>query len=174
MYSLKTVRIFLTLLLFLVNINLYAQNLYQTTTDVKLRSGPGVKYKSLGIIKSGEKINAIEKSNTLWFKIEYNGKTGYLSSKLLIPIVETPIIEDLPKTENEKGNSIPSLLFIIGGIVIVVLIFISSSSNKKKQSNNTQTNKQETNLQRSDKKQKEEIKLITASRLWREKYKKRI
>ena len=59
MYSLKTVRIFLTLLLFLVNINLYAQNLYQVTTDVKLRSGPGVKYKSLGIIKNGEKINPI-------------------------------------------------------------------------------------------------------------------
>ncbi len=88
MYSLKTVRIFLTLLLFLVNINLYAQNLYQTTADVKLRSGPSVKYKSLGIIKTGEKINVIEKLNALWFKIEYNGKTGYLSSKLLIPIVD--------------------------------------------------------------------------------------
>lgn len=158
MYSLKRVRIFLTLVLCIVNINLHAQNLYQVTTDVKLRSGPGVKYKSLGIIKNGEKINVIEKHNTLWFKIEYNGKTGYLSSKLLIPIIETPIIEDIPKTESEKGNSIPLLLYIIGGVVIVVLIFISSSGNKKKQSNNTQTHKQETNLQRSDIKQKEELK----------------
>lgn len=156
MYSLKIVRIFLPSLLFLVNINLYAQNLYQTTADVKLRSGPGVKYKSLGIIKTGEKINVIEKPNTVWFKIDYNGTQGYLSSKLLIPIVETPIIEDLPKTESIKRNSIPSLLYIIGGVVIVVLIFISSSSIKKKQSKNVQTPKEENNLQRSEIKQKEE------------------
>ena len=157
MYSLKTVRIFLTLLLFLVNINLYAQNLYQTTADVKLRSGPGVKYKSLGIIKSGEKINAIEKRNTLWFKIEYNGKTGYLSSKLLIPIVETPLIEDLPKIESEKESSIPSLLYVIGGIVIVGLILISISGDKKKQSYKVQTPTQENNLQKDEIKQREEL-----------------
>ena len=104
MYSLKRVRIFLTLVLFLVNINLYAQNLYQTTSDTRFRSGPSVKYKSIGVIKSGEKVNVLEKTNSSWFKIEYNGKTGFISSKLLIPIVESPKIEETPKVEIETLN----------------------------------------------------------------------
>ena len=122
-------------MLLAVTINLNAQNLYQTTSDSKLRSGPSVKYKSLGIIKNGEKVIVIKKLNSSWFKIEYNGKTGYLFSKFLIPIVEVPKVEEIPKIESEKEKSSSSLLYIIGAIVVVALIFIVSSNNKKKQTN---------------------------------------
>lgn len=157
MYSLKRVRIFLTLVLFIVNINLYAQNLYQTTTDVKLRSGPGVKYKSLGLIKNGEEVNVIEKTNSSWFKIEHNRKTGFVSSKLLIPIVETPKIEETPKVENETEKSNSTLFYIIGGIVLVTLIFIVSSKNKSKKANNNKTFNQANNKINIEKQQKDEL-----------------
>jgi hypothetical protein len=133
---------------------LYAQNFYRTTADVKLRSGPDTKYKSLGIIKNGEKINVIEKRNTLWLKIEHNGKTGYLSSKFLIPVDETQKIENLPKPE--KRNSTSSLLYIIGGGVIVVLIFFASWNNKKKETNNVRPN-QGNKTQRIEIKPKDEL-----------------
>ncbi|MEJ7822348.1 MAG: tellurite resistance TerB C-terminal domain-containing protein [Chitinophagaceae bacterium] len=135
MYSIKTIKTFFTLLLLAVTINLNAQNLYQTTSDSKLRSGPSVKYKSLGIIKNGGKVIVIKKLNSSWFKIEYNGKTGYLFSKFLIPIVEVPKVEEIPKIESEKEKSSSSLLYIIGAIIVVALIFIVSSNNKKKQTN---------------------------------------
>ena len=157
MYSLKRVRIFLTLVLFIVNINLYAQNLYQTTTDVKLRSGPGVKYKSLGLIKNGEEVNVIEKTNSSWFKIEHNRKTGFVSSKLLIPIVETPKIEETPKVENETEKSNSTLFYIIGGIVLVTLIFIVSSKNKSKKANNNKTFNQANNKINIEEQQKDEL-----------------
>lgn len=157
MYSLKRVRIFLTLVLFIVNINLYAQNLYQTTTDVKLRSGPGVKYKSLGLIKNGEKVNVIEKTNSSWFKIEHNRETGFVSSKLLIPIVEISKIEETPKVENETEKSNSTLFYIIGGIVLVTLIFIVSSKNKSKKANNNKTFNQANDKINIEKKQKDEL-----------------
>ena len=157
MYSLKRVRIFLTLVLFIVNINLYAQNLYQTTTDVKLRNGPGVKYKSLGLIKNGEKVNVIEKTNSSWFKIEHNSKTGFVSSKLLILIVETPKIEETPKVENETEKSNSTLFYIIGGIVLVTLIFILSSKNKSKKANNNKTFNQANDKINIEKQQKDEL-----------------
>ncbi|MER3465053.1 MAG: hypothetical protein C4329_12205 [Chitinophagaceae bacterium] len=157
MYSLKRVRIFLTLVLFIVNINLYAQNLFQTTTDVKLRSGPGVKYKSLGLIKNGEKVNVIEKTNSSWFKIEYNTKTGFVSSKLLIPIAETPKIEETPKVENETEKSNSTLFYILGGIVFMTLILIVSSKNKNEKANNNKTFNQANDKVNIEKKQKDEL-----------------
>ena len=157
MYSLKRVRIFLTLVLFLVNINLYAQNLYQTTSDTRFRSGPSVKYKSIGVIKSGEKVNILEKTNSSWFKIEHNGKTGFVSSKLLIPILETPKIEETPKVENETEKSNSTLFYIIGGIVLLTLIFIVSSRNKSKKANNNKTFSHTNDKINIEKEQKDEI-----------------
>ena len=119
-----------------MTINLNAQSLYQTTSDLRLRSGPGIKYKSIRIIRNGEKVNVTEKANPSWFKIEYEGKTGFVSSKLLIPIVETEKVEETPKIEKEIPKSYSTLPYIIGGIAFVILLAIFSSRSKKKLANN--------------------------------------
>lgn len=157
MHTVKTIRAFFAVSLLVITINLNAQSSYQTTSDSRIRSGPNVKYKSLGVIKNGEKVNVIEKTNSSWFKIEYNGKTGFVSSKLLIPIVETPKVEETAKTENKKAKSNSTLFYVIGAIVVVALIFIVTSNNKKKQANNTQTFNQTNNKIKIEKEQKEEL-----------------
>lgn len=139
MYILKTIRIFSQLLLLLVTINLNAQSFYQTTSDLRLRSGPSIKYKSLGIIKKGEKVNVIKKTNSSWFKIEYNRKTGFLLSKFITPIVEAPKVEEPRYIERETVRSNPTMFYVIGAVVVMGLIFIVSSNKKKKITNSTQT-----------------------------------
>jgi uncharacterized protein YgiM (DUF1202 family) len=146
MYTLKKIKIFFALTLLVVTINSDAQSFYETISDLKLRSGPGVKYKSLGHIKNVEEINVIEKTNSSWFKIEYNGKTGFLSSKFLIPVVEGPKVEETPKIQSEIEKSNYSILYTIVGTTFVLIIVIFSSRHKKKQANDnkifkhTQTN----------------------------------
>ena len=157
MHTLKTIKVFFALSLLVVTINLNAQSYYQTTSDTRFRSGPSVKYKSLGVIKNGEKVNVIEKTNSSWFKIEHNRKTGFVSSKLLIPIVETPKIEETPKVENETEKSNSTLFYIIGGIVLVTLIFIVSSRYKSKKANNNKTFNQANDKINIEKEQKDEI-----------------
>lgn len=125
-----SIKIFCTILLIAVATNLHAQSYYQTTADSKLRSGPSVKYKTLGIIKNGEKVNVIERINSYWFKIEHNGKTGFVSIKLLKPIVEIQKVEETPKIEKKIPKSNSTLPYVIGGATLVLLLVIFASRNK--------------------------------------------
>jgi hypothetical protein len=127
------VGIFVSLLLLTISLNLNAQS-YQTIADCKLRSGPGVRFKIVVVIRSGEKVNFIEKRNSSWFKIEYNRKIGFLSGKLLIPVVETPVSNEPIKVEDKplKSNSRDPYI-ILGIMIILILLGIFSSRSKKKQ-----------------------------------------
>src|SRR3989339_1443923 len=98
--KISVTRTLCTILLLTVAINLNAADLYQTTANLNLRSGPSPKYNSIGIIKRGENVTVIEKTNSLWFKIEHNGKSGFLSSKFLIAI-ENPKIFESPKIDSD-------------------------------------------------------------------------
>ncbi|MGM9629415.1 SH3 domain-containing protein [Butyricicoccus sp.] len=50
------------------------------TTDLYVRSGPGKEYKAIGILKKGKTVEVFEKKNG-WYRIKYNGNTGYISAK---------------------------------------------------------------------------------------------
>lgn len=47
--------------------------------DVNVRSGPGSEYTKLGVAKTGDKLTVIGVTGTNWYKISYNGKTGYVA-----------------------------------------------------------------------------------------------
>lgn len=123
-------RKFWVIFLFTMTINLSAADLYQTTADLNLRSGPSSKYKSIGIIKKGENVTVIEKTNSLWFKIEYNRKSGFLSSKFLVAI-ENPIVLERIKIDSDTADSKSSMFYIIGAIVVIIFIFFVLASKKK-------------------------------------------
>ena len=53
-----------------------------TATSLNFRSGAGTKYSIIGSIKKGTEVSVISESNG-WSKINYNGKTGYVSSDYL-------------------------------------------------------------------------------------------
>ncbi|WP_394272543.1 SH3 domain-containing protein [Butyricicoccus sp.] len=50
------------------------------TTDLYVRSGPGKEYKAIGTLKKGKTVEVFEKKNG-WYRIKYNGNTGYISAK---------------------------------------------------------------------------------------------
>ena len=60
-------------------------NKVKTTGNVNFRSGPGLDYKSMSVIKSGTKLTYDETKKdgrgVLWYHVSYGGKTGWVSSK---------------------------------------------------------------------------------------------
>lgn len=60
---------------------------YRVTTRVSrlnLRSGPGTRYKSLGLYRKGTYVTLIEKTNSSWYHVEApDGRTGWMSTAYL-------------------------------------------------------------------------------------------
>lgn len=133
----KTIKYFLTILFLAISISSNAQTVYRTISDCKLRSGPGIKYKTLLRIKSGEKINLLEKANTAWYKIEYNGKSGFIASKLLTPIMEEAKVPEVSNIENKTTKPNINLLFIAGGIILLIIVFVALPIKERRKAANT-------------------------------------
>ena len=54
-----------------------------TGTWVYMRKGPSVEYDDIMLIKMGSKVTVVSTANPKWWKITYNGKTGYMWSQYL-------------------------------------------------------------------------------------------
>jgi uncharacterized protein YgiM (DUF1202 family) len=117
----RTYRLLYTLLLIIITINAVAYDIYRTTSELKFRKAANSKSHSFGIIKKGVDVNVLDKSNDEWYKIEYNGKTGYLSSKYLQLIQEEKKVIVVPETKIESNNSSSGLIWFL---IIIVLIGI--------------------------------------------------
>ncbi|WP_310331506.1 SH3 domain-containing protein [Priestia megaterium] len=50
-----------------------------TASTLNVRSGAGTNYASIGSVTKGQKLSVVSKSGS-WYKINYNGGTGYVSS----------------------------------------------------------------------------------------------
>lgn len=55
---------------------------YSTTSGLNVRSGPGMSYASKGTLSYGQAVTVIDTSG-YWYKIQFNGGTGYVGSKYL-------------------------------------------------------------------------------------------
>ena len=126
----------LWILFILISINLNGADIYKTTAELNVRSGPGSKYKSIGVIQKGEEVSVIDESNAQWLKIDYKGQNAYLSSNFLAYVVVSDSNELGTQVETESKNS-NSTLFIIIGVVILIYIIRSSSKNRKATKENT-------------------------------------
>lgn len=51
-----------------------------TSNSLNVRSGPGTNYSSLGKLNKGDKVDIISQENSVWYKINYNGKIAYVSA----------------------------------------------------------------------------------------------
>lgn len=51
-------------------------------SDVNIRSGPGSNYDKMGVAEAGETLTVVGTSNG-WYKINYNGKTGYVAGNFV-------------------------------------------------------------------------------------------
>jgi uncharacterized protein YgiM (DUF1202 family) len=123
----------LTLLLMLSFLTIEAQTTYETISDANFRKGPGARFKSLGIIKAGEKINVYNVTNPAWYKVEYNGKLGFVASKFLSQKLPQPVAEIIPaKQVMEPEKPKTGALWAIGMFIAIAIFFYSRRKRKKK------------------------------------------
>ena len=55
----------------------------KTTADVHLRSGKGTNYSSKGVIANGTAITVTDMSDSSWYGVTVNGKSGYMFSQYI-------------------------------------------------------------------------------------------
>ncbi len=88
-----------------------AVNLTGTVNDgpLRVRSGPGTNYGILGTYSKGKTVTIVAKetnsAGSLWYKISYNGKAGYLYSQY-VTVKETATSTDTEaKTDSQSSSS---------------------------------------------------------------------
>lgn len=59
------------------------EKIYRTTTELKMREQADVSADMLLVLSKGAEVQLIEKTNSNWWKVKYNGVIGYVSSKYL-------------------------------------------------------------------------------------------
>ncbi len=80
-----------------------------TASSLHVRSGPGTKYSTLGYLKKGDQAVAVELSGG-WYKIEYKGKYGYISSKYAKDVTKTvEITASSLNVRSGPGTTYPSI-----------------------------------------------------------------
>lgn len=64
---------------------------YIVKTGVNFRQGPSTNYNTYGILQQGTEVLVLEYTNTNWYKVSYENKVGYISSKYLIEKIESTL-----------------------------------------------------------------------------------
>lgn len=59
------------------------RTMYVTASALNVRSGAGVKYKKVGLLKKNNSVTVTGTTKNGWSKIKFKGKTAYVSSKYL-------------------------------------------------------------------------------------------
>jgi len=114
--------------------NTQGDDLYITTADLNLRSGPGTSYKSVTILSKGDTVELLSNPAQYWVKLKFKSYAGYSASKYLqrIPAVE---VKEPVKREESKNN----ILLYICLIAAALIIIIPRRSGKSKQVSTTQS-----------------------------------
>lgn len=80
-------------------------DVYETTGNVYMRTGPSVSYSPIQVVPKGRKVTGSEMTDG-WLACEYNGKKGYCSVKYLTPITsETYSYAELSGNAHLRSNA---------------------------------------------------------------------
>ena len=71
-------------------------------STLNVRSGPGTTFSIIGSLKHGEKVTVTTTDNSSWYKINYNGKTGYVNAAYIV----------LDNTSKPPDNSQPTTVYV--------------------------------------------------------------
>ena len=61
----------------------FAETALVTGSEVNVRSGPGANYAILGSYSRGDSVEVVDRSNSTWYAVNYEGLIGYMSSDYL-------------------------------------------------------------------------------------------
>ena len=83
-----------------------------STTSLNVRSGPSADYDKIGSLKKGQQVKVTGKAEqTGWYRIEYSGKTGFVSGKYL---QDEPLPEETTQAPTQaptqSGGSLEKVL----------------------------------------------------------------
>ena len=81
-----------------------------TTSNVNFRKGASTSSSILATIPKNTTIEIIDKSTSGWYKVEYRGNTGYVSTKY-VTLNTNSSTTDKPSTSTEKGVTTDNLNF---------------------------------------------------------------
>lgn len=95
----------LVVLLFSVQLSMAQKSMYVSSSNgVNLREGPGSNKHVIASIPSGSKIKVLNTEGE-WTKVEYDGKTGYVSSQYLSDNKPKNSNSNQSNSSNQKNNS---------------------------------------------------------------------
>ena len=108
-------------------------------SKLNIRSGPGKDYSALGSASPGEMLTITGQSNS-WYRIDYNGQEGYVSSKYVTLSSDdaeaSSVVNDPNDFSNyEEGSSqhdniftalSPKLLILVAILILVVIIMVTT------------------------------------------------
>ena len=106
----KTVKIAILSMIFLLffTITSFGAEGIVTASSLKLRKEPSLEGEVLYGISKDEKVEIIEKTDDKWYKIKYNGDTGYVSAEYIKTeeVITTPV----PETTEEPIENIETIV----------------------------------------------------------------
>ena len=94
-----------------------ATDYYVTTSDLNLRTGPGMGYPVSFTLEKGAEVVVLSKGSN-WYQISYSGTTGYVHSRFL-KFSRTIFDVITHHTDQQKAP-----YFFIGVVIILVLIIV--------------------------------------------------
>ncbi len=120
----------LCLITVLFSLNAFAQDYYITTSDLNLRAGAGVNYKSSTVISKGDTVRSLEGTSGYWVRIQHHGNVGYSAKQYLQKIqIDKAGQEREIEEESESGSF---SLFLIGAAIFVIGVLIQVGRNYKR------------------------------------------
>ena len=97
---LKTI-LFVILLFSLFTVFACAEDAVVTGNDVNFRSGPGMNYEVTDCLENGTVVTVNDRSDSTWYSVSYNGKTGFVSA-LYLSIQET--VQEEPAVQTPEAE----------------------------------------------------------------------
>jgi len=75
-------------------------------TYLNLREGPGTNYRSIGHIPQGAIVSVLEDSLPEWYRVSYQGETGFAMAQYL-ERVDDPPFQEPQETEPQESDNVP-------------------------------------------------------------------
>jgi len=87
----SAIKIFAAVLVFsmCLTVSAFAESGTVTGSDVNFRSGPGTNYSVIDCLDKGTSLTVEDRSDSSWYKVTYNGKTGFIFANYVSVTEET-------------------------------------------------------------------------------------
>lgn len=131
MKTVKTAILSIIFLLF-ISINSYGAEGTVTASSLKLRKEPSLEGEVLYGISKDAKVEIIEKTDDKWYKVKYNGDTGYVSAEYIktedVVATPEPVVTSRPEVTEEPTETDETKIYENSNEIDVYILPVINSS----------------------------------------------